>query len=364
VITAHAIYDVYLSPNGKHICAALLHEEPQKRNMQFLWMDGKPVPATLCLSIKNVIFSPDGNHYAALCSNSPGTFVVIDGKKGQVYQSISEGFANSSPMFAPDSDKFVYAAMANGKWFVVTDDDESDAFSNTPTYVFSSDGKHLAIIGMQQQNAILTLDGKTIRRPFNQALNIAGFVFSLDGSRYAAPFGMNPNSTPMFADGADLGITGTLLFSPDSKHVAICGYKPATDQHGLFIDGKLIAKVENGAIYCTFTPDSQHLYWMTREPAARKDAPPGTYELVTYLDGKAVARCNQSPEIQPILLPMGFISVAGSVPSWELSSDGSLRTLVQSDDGIKRLTITPGSDTSIDALISTADAGQGKPRGR
>jgi hypothetical protein len=42
--------------------------------------------------------------------------------------------------------------------------------------------------------------------------------------------------------------------------------------------------------YRAFTPDGQHLYWMTMERVIGPNAKPGLVEAVTYLDGKSLVR--------------------------------------------------------------------------
>lgn len=363
---AHNIYGVYVAPVTNRMIAVLLHQDSKTGNGQFLLVDGKPVPASLSEQIKKVIFSPDGKRYAAIGGKAGAEFVVIDGKKGQEYQVINnaEGIPNANLTFSPDSRKVVYEAMANGKWFIVTDDDESDAFNNLPNCVFSADGKHQVISGMQASNPVLSIDGKVMRRAFNQAIFFPSFTFSPDNSRYATLYATgDPRSGgPVLLDGAETGVSGTFLFSPDSKHVAMFGSKSADNQRGAFLDGKLAARFDTTTIYCAFTPDSQHLYWLTRGPATRKDAPLGTYEFVTYLDGKPVARCDHRPDIEHLLLPTGFGQFTTTPPSWDVSPDGCLVTLAFTDDGAKRLKITPSADTNLATMLADAQAAEDKSK--
>ena len=363
-LKATQIFGVYPAPVGNRIIIVLLHQDPKLGNGQFLLVDGKPVEVSFCEEIKRVIFSPNGKHYAALCGKTGKEFMVIDGKKGQEYQMINNAGAipHTRWDFSPDSGKLVYQANANGKWFIVTDDDESDAFNNTPSFMFSPDGKHLVTGGMQGQNWVLTVDGKPLRRQSNTAINFPTITFSPDGARYAAMYGNgNPrDGAPVLVDGVETGLSGTFLFSPDSKHIAIFGYRPIDNVRGVYIDGKLVATAETVTIYGAFTPDSQHLYWMTREPNPRKDAPPGSYEFVTYLDGKPVARAEHRPEFEKVILPTGFGQFTTTPPAWTVSADGSLTTIAMSDDGTKRIKITPTPETSITTMLADAQAAQQK----
>jgi hypothetical protein len=354
---ARGIIAVYLPPAGNRIIAVLQHRDPKTGSTgQFLLADGKPVEASLSQTIKRVIFSPDGKHYAALCGQTSREFVVIDGKKGQEYMSIIDNptFAGQ-PTFSPDSSKFVYDAMNGVKSFVVVNDDESDAFNNQAFFVLSPSGKHLVMLGVRGQSSVCAVDAKVIRRPQQTGFNVATLRFSPDESRWAWAVG-GPNDGAVLLDSAETGLAGPFSFSPDGKHLAVCGGRPAAGAHGVFLDGKQVFASEQPVLYHAFTPDSQHLYWMTREPDASKDAPPGSYQFVTYLDAKPVARSDHRNESERmLLLPNGFAPSAQTPPAWHVDADGSLVCLAASDDGIKRLKITPTPETNLATMLAAAE---------
>jgi hypothetical protein len=184
---------------------------------------------------------------------------------------------------------------------------------------------------------------------------LESFTFSPDISRYAYFVGGNlREGGTVWVDGKNTDLVGTFTFSPDSKHVAIVGYRPADNKRGLFIDGKFAFSAELNVIYRAFTPDSQHLFWMTREPAKGPDAAPGAYEFVTYLDGKPVARCEQRAEAQAILMPRGFGAFTQTPPAWNVGPDGALTFLGPVGDEIKRFKVMPAADTSIATMLATA----------
>src|SRR4029079_1105435 len=89
------VFKVYVSPVGDQIMS-VVHTE-KGANHRLMLFD-KDVPDSDCSAIGNVIFSPDGKRYAALCSNhsytrnlkqvNEGEFVLLDGKRGTVYQHI------------------------------------------------------------------------------------------------------------------------------------------------------------------------------------------------------------------------------------------------------------------------------------
>ena len=85
---ANQIIAVHVAPVGHRILPELRHANPYGSLDRFLLVDGKPAEATLSQQIKQVIFSPDGKLYAAICGRPGAEFVVVDGKKGQEYQFI------------------------------------------------------------------------------------------------------------------------------------------------------------------------------------------------------------------------------------------------------------------------------------
>jgi hypothetical protein len=366
VATFKGINAVYLTKSGAgQIALSMRHDMPNGNIGQVLWVDGKPVPPTLGETIKQVIFSPDGKHYAADCGRSGAEWVVIDGKKGQEYQSIDPGLAGLSTgmQYSPDSSKFVYVANSKGKKFVVTNEDESDAYDGV-NFFFSPQGKHLVIFGMQNQNYVMTMDDKVIPLPPRAAVDLTSFQFGPDESHYAFSAGGGPNAGGMvYLDGKESGIAGRFTLSPDGKHLAIVGARPAEGKNGLFLDGNFIFPVVQGITYVAFSPDSQHLFWMNTEPV--KNPTTDAFEFVTYADGKPIAHHDRSPASQAILFPHGFGHYEKLPSSWNTTQDNGLRVLSPAPEGIKRVKATPGPDTNLNTLIESAKNAGGqdaKPR--
>jgi WD40 repeat protein len=362
---AKGIFGVFVSPVTNRIAAVLLHLDPSGSQSQFLLIDGKPVEASNSDQIKKVVFSPDGKRYAAICGRSGAEYVIVDGKKGQEYNSINplgDAVPGTALTFSPDSSKVGYMASSAGKFFIVINDEESDAFEGNAAFLFSPDGKHVVMTGMQNRAWMLSIDGKVLHFPGNTTASLESFSFSPDMTRYAYfTGGALRDGGPVFVDGKETGVAGLYSLSPDSKHVAIVGYGTKENKKGLFLDGQLAFPAELQILYHAFTPDTQHLYWIVREPAKGPDAAPGSYEFVTYLDGKPVARCEQRPETDRILMPNGFGTFTRTPPSWSVGPDGTLTCFAVSGNDIKRVKVTPGSDTSL-ATISTQTqaAGTGK----
>jgi Tol biopolymer transport system component len=357
-IAAKAIYGLYLAPQGRSIIAVLRHDNPDRSIGQFLWVDGKPVEASLAQQISSVYFSPDGKHYAAVCQRPGAQWVVLDGKKGQEYQSITQAVENLStgPAFSADGSKFGYVAVANtGKQFVVINDDESDAFDGA-NFAFSPDGKHTIMSGRQGGANVLILDGKTIKLPGNRYVGSGQVIYSPDGSRYA--FTTATQNGDVYVDGQPSGLSGNVSFSPDSKHVVVAGQRSSDNKRGLFIDGKMIATTGQQTVdYRAFSPDSRHVYWMTKEPATGPGAVPNTMQWVTYADGKAVARASlegDAAAAQKVMFPTGFGEFPTAAPCWSIGDNGAAIILAPAADGLKRITVTPANDDEVAALLAGA----------
>ena len=359
-IKTDGISQLVMAPVGNGFAAVLRRLNPPG---EFLIVNAKKVEGSDCEQVLKVAFSPDAKHFAAVCKASFNVaFVIIDGKKGQQYDGI---WQPDSLAYSADSSKVGYVARSANKAFVVINDDESDAFENTPNFLFSPDGKRVVMSGMQNKrnpqapggvvsSVPVFIDGKAER--LERSPSFATFAFSPDNSRYGYT-GSDPRGGGVYIDGKSLELSGNFNFSPDSKHVAVVGYSPKDNKRGLFVDGQAVYTTDNnyGVRVRAFTPDSQHLFWMALEPA--KSGEPGAYEHVTYLDGKVVARCD-SVFVGPFasVYPGGNIQATATLPAWNIGEDGTLMFVGPVGDEVKRFKITPSSDTSLATMMAAAQA--------
>jgi len=368
------ISQLVMAPAGGAFAAVVQRLNPPG---EFLVVNGKKVEGSDCTRILKVAFSPDGKHFAAVCSVANNVnFVLIDGKKGQQYDGI---WMPEMLAYSADSSKVGYVAQSANKFFVVINEDESDAFDGAALkFLFSPDGRRVAYCGMQQSpppgGFKLYIDGKLER--IDEQANCASVTFSPDGSHYA--YATSPSGI-MYLDGKPTGLRGEkFAFTPDSKHVAVWGNKPSVDPkqgvlaqfaraaaQGLFVDGQHVwGTFENQNVrYRAFSPDSQHLYWMTSERPSGPNAKPGLIETVIYLDGKPVVRTDRVDSGEAALIyPGGQFNFAEPPPAWELGSDGVLTFLGPVGDVIKRFRITPSPDTSIATMLAAAEAEAAKAK--
>jgi WD40 repeat protein len=376
LFSAKELLDYIVSPVGTRLILVLTHFSKEgSRAGTFLVVDGKAVEASLTQGgIKSVIFSPDGKHYAAICGSSPNQFVLIDGKKGQEYSNIVEngvqGLTNGLT-FSPDSSRVAYVAFSNAGQFVVINDEESDALQS-PWFVFSPDGKRVAyggMVGQGGQKWLLSIDGKTV--PLDPGWSVPSVTFSPDSSRYAFQAAQGGNSD-IVLDGKSTGLAGQFAFSADSKHFVVWGNRPPPEKRnagimgnlmgsgegGLFVDGQHVyGDADHGSIrHCVFTSDGEHLFWNTTEPATGPNVAPGTYQSVVYLDGKPVARTDRADSG----IFMANLSGSTRTPfiqlplAWNVTTAGTLVLLGPAGDTVKRFTVTPTSDTSVQTMITEA----------
>jgi hypothetical protein len=255
-------------------------------------VDGKKADATQSKGIAVVRLSPDGNHYAAVCTaGHNAAFVVIDGKKGQQYDGIWQPEIAGMFGFSPDSTKVAYVARSQNKAFVVVNEEESDAFEGSAEFRFSADGKHVAMLGRQNApppgGTVLYVDGKAQRN--EKLVDFTTFTFSPDGSHYAYS-----GIQGVYLDGKPIGIKGRFVFSPDGKHLAVVGNRGSDRKLGIFVDGQLAGTGSTEARYCAFSADSNHLYWLIQQADSTPGAAPGAQVWATYADGKQVAATDRT----------------------------------------------------------------------
>jgi hypothetical protein len=338
-----------------------------------LFLDGKEVPGAL--DPEEVIFSPDGKRYMAICRNNVTRtrFVVVDGKKGPDYQSIVPGLSR----FTPDSSRAIYVGMALGKHHVVVDNQPP---AEGYTQLTGTDANRLVVSQKGGRFGYVAGDGSGV----NQFLNVDGKLvplsgrtivpdslsFSPDGSRYAyvasqrpAPGSFGPTLV-LVVNGQDAS-TGVALgefvvpnagqirqwwaeqwglqakhyvFSPDGRHVIYMGIRASDKRTAVFVDGKalFVATAGTGTQLPSWSPDSKHVYWTSLERSAER---PNPYQRVFHNGTPTTARIFDN--LQPTTF--GW---------WQVGTDNSLKLLVFEGPVTKRYRVIPAADSSIDAVLA------------
>lgn len=356
-------------PRVGDMTAALVYVTNNGRPMPlteswFLVVDGKKIPQSEIIrrgggssgaGITKVFISPDGKHYAALCTGQTGrAYVFADGKKGLEYQRLN-GMGSDTPelkadspqqaydmiAFTTESSKVIYKGFNDPREFLVVGDQEMEALRNTRAVIVSPVGDHVVATGTGGP----LLDGKLLDiTGFDPAAStVDRFRFSPDGSHYSFAL-QSRNGSQIFVD--DVPQTGfgwaagpqAGLWSPDSKHFAyICrSSNPSADpnESGLCLDGKYIRLGVTSFANLTFSPDSNHIYvtqWM----------PQGGFRLLV--------------DAHPVL--DGFPAAGAGVgmfakETFQMQPDGTLLLLAQDNTGLKRYGITPSPNTSVATLLA------------
>jgi len=366
-IKANSIRQMTISPDGKQIAMIIT---PQPNAPSFLTVNGKQVAGTEGLPVEKVYFSPDGSHYAALCDTKTGArFMIIDGKKGDEYPAIAQQVPNDSgthwqyvtwtannasfgdlnlpvPGFTADSSKFVYVANSNGRQFLVVNDDESNPFGDTLMPVLSPVGNRIGAFGVTKDNTQhILMDGKdTTSGAFLGGQRISQLTFSRQGTHYVFISG---NST-VYLDGvAQPGVMqGNYVFSPDDKHLA---YAINNDgQVGVVVDGKLICAKPGLVGHIFFSPDSQHVYWVSTENIPYLLGIQTKDSNMLYVDGKpATHYSDNATTLDPVTdSNMNFHP--------EFSADDTMTFIARTDGNLRRFTVK--SDTNLASLLAAAPA--------
>ena len=308
----------------------------------YLAVNGQRVPGSEIVrprtggggQIGQIFISPDGKHYAAICTSVTGkAYVFADGKRGLDYARIDKFVG-----FTADSSKPVYVGM-NGRDYLVIGDQESQLPDGGQQPVIAPTGDHVAAAGLG-----LTLDGQPLNLAGNPPTSrTSAFSYSPDGAHYAFLMQGRSSFTAFEDDVPQTAYTwigngnqaGKLW---NGSHMAyFCGLANPSgpDTYGLCVDGKF-AYFGRNPVYenLTFSPDGSHVFFDDNKYAQG-------FRL--FVDG------------QPVL--DGFHPSPGWMPgTWEMEPDGTLEILTQDNTGLKRYSITPSSSTSVMSLLGGSAA--------
>jgi len=322
------------TPIGDGIVSVATVVSPTNKATSFLVIGNKKVPGSdvdgTGGGIDQVVFSPDGKHYAALCHLQQTKWVVTDGKKGLEYSEVDH------LSFTADSSKVVYQAGANNKHFIVEGEQESDGFNALFPPVISPAGARVgALLNTLDTNQhFLVMDGKSQRTSYSGA----DLTFSPDGVHYAywkyegGGQQIVLDGVPQPASSLGENVQRKFVFSPDGKHLAHFGVPnppSGTTDVGIFLDGKFILLGPRPFLNLSFTADSKHVAWTHTLQ---------NQDFRVFIDGK----------------PVVDGSMAGSADTmhgwWDMTPDGTLLFLSEDDNSLKRITITPSDATSVASL--------------
>jgi hypothetical protein len=364
-IKALSISPMWISDDGKQIAMIIT---PQQGAQPFLIVDGKQIAGTEGVPVEKVYFSPDGQHYAALCHTKTGAkFMIIDGKKGDEYPAISNGATDISnnthwryvtwtgnrgnftdlqppvPGFTADSSKFVYIANSNGRQFLVVNTDESNAFGDSLAPILSPVGNRIATFGITPDHIQhILVDGKDTA--YGVGPNIGQLTFSPKGTHYVF---IRQNYT-LYLDNVEQPGTmlGNYVFSPDEKHLAY----EANDngQQRLMVDGKSICDKAGVVGHIFFSPDSKHIYWTSTGSLAMLGVPNTKDSVLLFVDGKPGTHYSDNGTL------LDPVTDTTMTLHTDFSTDDVMTFIARTDGNLRRFSVK--SDTDLDTVLASAKA--------
>src|SRR5882724_3007285 len=154
-------FKVYIPPVGDLVVVAVTGGTTF-HPFSFLVVNGKKVAGSDTVErgmIDNVVLSPDGKHYAAICGDtSSHHYVITDGKRGQEYIAVNK------LAFTPDSSTVVYESSVNGKNFIVVGEQEFGGSIGAIEPVVAPAGNRVAAFTTINGNPSVLIDGRSEER--------------------------------------------------------------------------------------------------------------------------------------------------------------------------------------------------------
>jgi len=331
---------LFIPPVGKMGIALVDRKTPPG---MFMVIGGKVVPGSEVGpgQLSDVVFSPDGKHYAVRCANRQAAYIFADGRKGAEYQGFgnfqSPGARSTWAGFTADG-TVVYIASTGAGNFLVVGDEETALPPVSVETVIGPVGSHVAA----GATGVLVLDGKVQKSPGG----VPAFLkFSPDGLHFAYALN-NRGAITLVRDGVPQSPYGmfsgaSFVFSPDSKHIAYSCRPPnptGNDDVGVCLDNKYV-RTGGPAENLTFTPDSNHLFWVRRLGL----------KFRLFADGK------------PVLDGTSTASAGFRKETLQIDPSGALLILSQDATSFTRFSITPSPETSIATLFGGAPGLAAKP---
>ena len=177
------------SSGGKH----LFYGDQDEKGQYVVIVDGKPGPAMK--NLPNVVFSPNGAHYAYVgeySRNGQGVWSVADGRQ--------VNFFGDQLQYTARNILLSKLGLGGTNVFLLNGKPEIKAARFDPMWI-STDGAQIAMVITPYQGAqtFLTVNGKTV--PGTEGLQIVKVYFSPNGKRYAALCVLKSGSKFMIVDG-------------------------------------------------------------------------------------------------------------------------------------------------------------------
>ena len=217
----------------------------------FFMVDGEKHPEFEAVGI-DFVFSPDGKHNAYFASTREGRVLVVD---GAVKAKIVEGNLDRMLDFSPDSQRLLYGVMkADKSCYIVVDGQKGPVYESIgagapptgltvepPVYaLFSPDSKRVAYLARKESEFLIVVDGVEGKVRFDHVVGL----FGVDRT------GTIQTQPPLQRAG--------LMFSPDSQRVAFVAATRDDSEQFVIVDDKKHQKYP-GVTRPSFSPDSKHI---------------------------------------------------------------------------------------------------------
>ena len=337
----YMVQEIIPAPAGENW--ALIGTSRSKGTNSHIVVNGEEIEGDVSNMVgsKRIWFSDDGAHWAAIMQPQMGRqYVVLDGKPQDEYRSIQE------LSFSPDGSRLAYWGRSpTGAYLVIDGEEQNGVSTTTPPVVWSENGEHIgwAEIPTNPNRYFVLRDGD--RYEGTHQLQHTTIDISPDGSRVAAMEattvvelnesgvsrheGIRVAATGQGKRGGFLPLPNGFIFSPDSKHLVFWGNNPQTGEQGVFFNGRFVFDAPGAGVQrIDFSPDSRHFYLLTVAGAER----------TVYVDGVPVLKIGPQPFEQEESM-------------WHVGDDGVLRFMIADNEGIKRVTVTPAPDRTVDDLV-------------
>ncbi|MGA2499921.1 MAG: hypothetical protein ABSH20_19460 [Tepidisphaeraceae bacterium] len=265
--------DIFAIPGGKGFAWFAKAKAGGKNYVVINGEDGKEYD-----EVGNLVFSPDGKHWAYAVRTGEKMYFLIDSKPTSEYDAV----IGASFTWSPDNLHHAFSAIKGkgdgAKAVVVIDGKEVVEANSAGRVFFSPDSQRTAFVIGDAKSAKIYIDGKEAKA-YDRILSET-VRFSPDSKRVAylagrAAKGDDKGSTFYVVDGEETRsyeqiVLNSLMFSPDSKRFA---FVVAKDLPGLPADKakrfQAIIDTLGGAEYedlraAQFSPDSRHFAYLAR----------------------------------------------------------------------------------------------------
>jgi Tol biopolymer transport system component len=201
----------YFAPKGK-----MMAYKAQTGPTWAMVVDGKPQDSYP--DVGEPHFSDDGKGIAYRAGTSGKYNIIINGKKSSMeYQSVSD------PSWSPDNKTVTFVVTDEKGEYIVYGEQKTETYSRVYPPVFSADGTHMAF-GARSTNGkyMVVMDDKSGPAEFEA---IGTMVISPDGKHvaFAGQWNFRWSCVVDHGRGSPHDVVNTPVWSPDSKKVAYAG---------------------------------------------------------------------------------------------------------------------------------------------